>query len=367
MDRKITTESVAVNAAETEPIVLRETDTRRLVFQAMIVDQPAAPVRGFLVYQRKLKGDEWEDLTGESFNSLKAGEGWKLELHAEEVATLLQGISDRKEIYDQFGIQFGERGYLEDSTLPEVVRKMVEEPESELATVLQTLDPAELLSLGRSVDLSKLDGLLAEWDANEGNPDEEYWQDLLRRNSWVFSQLTGSPVVLLKDKAYVGGKSIENTGGRVVDYLVKNALTDNMSLIEIKTPAAELCTGEYRSGTFPPGPEVAGGLVQVLSYRDSLIQNVQALRAESETPFQSYNPNCYLIAGLVSALSEGEKRSFELFRNAQSSAHIISFDEIRVRLQGIRDVLVRDEVDPESESSLAIVDASQPDDPPAFG
>ena len=79
-DDKITTESVAVSAQDTDPIVLRESETRRLVFKAMIVDKPEAPVRGYFVWQRKRAEDEWEDITGETLTTLKAGEGYSLEL-----------------------------------------------------------------------------------------------------------------------------------------------------------------------------------------------------------------------------------------------------------------------------------------------
>ena len=65
-EEKITTESVALNAAETAPIILRQTENVRLVFQAMLVDKPEAPVRGVFVWQRKKKADEWETITGES-------------------------------------------------------------------------------------------------------------------------------------------------------------------------------------------------------------------------------------------------------------------------------------------------------------
>jgi hypothetical protein len=181
---KITTESVAVGAQETDPIVLRESETRRLVFKPMIVDKPEAPVRGYFVWQRKLKANEWEDITGETLTALKAGEGYALELRSDEVATLLREIEARKGIYEEHGIVFGRRDYFAETDLPEVVRKILQEPDSELAKALQALDPAELLSLGRSVDLSKLDALLEEWDASEETrkDDEDFWPDLLKRN-----------------------------------------------------------------------------------------------------------------------------------------------------------------------------------------
>lgn len=338
-DGKITTESVAAGVVETEPIVLRESETRRLVFNAMIVDREEAPVRGYFIWQRKRAADEWEDITGETLTSLKAGEGFSLELRSGEVSTLLQGIVDRAEIYAEHGISFGKTDFFAGTSLPEVVKKILEEPGSELASALQTLDPTDLLGLGRTVDVSKLDALLREWDENETAEDEGFWQDLLTRNSWVFSQLTGSPVVLLQERAYVGGKGLDNTGGKVIDYLVKNTLTENVSLIEIKTPVAELCATEYRTGSYPPGREVAGGIVQVLSYRDTFLGEVQRLRDGTETPFRDYNPHCYLIVGRTGSLAEEQKRSFELFRNAQSSVHVLAFDEVRSRLQGIRDAL----------------------------
>lgn len=345
-DDRITIESVAVAAMETDPIVLRESDTRRLIFKAMIVDKPGAPVRGVFVWQRKRADDKWEDITGESLTKLKAGEGYALLLRSDEVATLLREIEARKGIYEEYGIELGRQDYLADKDLPEVVRKILEEPDSELAKALQMLDPAELLSLGRSIDLSKLDALLAEWDESEEAraDDEEYWQDLLQRNAWVFSQLTGSPVVLLQAKAYVGGKDISNVGGGLVDYLVRNELTDNVSLVEIKTPAAELCAGEYRAGTHPPGREVVGGVVQVLGYRDDFLHEIRNLRGVTET-FQAYNPRCYAIAGRVASLGEDDakKKSFELFRTAQAGVQVITFDEVRARLQSIRDVLAVDD------------------------
>jgi hypothetical protein len=144
---------------------------------------------------------------------------------------------------------------------------------------------------------------------------------------------------------YVGGKGIGNVGGGVIDYLVQNALTDNVSLIEIKTPAADLCGSEYRSGTYPPGREVVGGVVQTLGYRDTFLHEIRSLRATTET-FQAYNPRCYLIVGRIASLpDENAKKSFELFRTAQSAVQIVTFDEVRERLQSIRDVLAVDDAD----------------------
>ncbi len=110
--------------------MLRESDTRRLVFQAMIVGKPGAPVRGYFVWQRKRTTDEWEDITGETLTKLKADEGYRLELRSGEVAKLLQGIEARKRIYEEHGIVFGQQDYFAGTDIPEVVRKILEEPDS---------------------------------------------------------------------------------------------------------------------------------------------------------------------------------------------------------------------------------------------
>lgn len=84
---------------------------------------------------------------------------------------------------------------------------------------------------------------------------------------------------------------------------------------------------------------MVGGVVQVLGYRDTFLNEIRNLRGTSET-FQAYNPRCYLVVGRISSLpDEHAKRSLELFRTALAAVQILTFDEVRERLRGIRDVL----------------------------
>lgn len=339
-DYRISTHSVARNAMLTDPIVLRETAdrTRRLVFAPMLVGRPDDPLRGVFVYQRKLAGDTWRDIGGIPLSSLKAGEGFRLELHGAEVSQLVSGLLDRKSLYEQHGIEWGTQDFVRTAALPQIVRTIVESPDSELAHVLAELDRDDVLALGRKLDRSKLDLLLDEWRRDPGNPKEEHWQDLLTRNSWVFSQLTGSPVVLVDEKAYVGGKDLTNIGGGHVDYLIENELTHNISFIEIKTPATPICAGMYRtSGAMTLDKEFTGGINQVLGYRETFEKEYFPLtRGRSQ---RSYNPRCYLLAGSAASLTEEEARSFELFRNALTGVQVLAFDEVERRLQGLKDAL----------------------------
>jgi hypothetical protein len=329
-DDLISTRSVSADVVETEPIVLRETEKIRLVFLSSIVER-SDPLRGYFVYQRKGKHDVWEDIRTISLATLKSGEGYALELHSGELSTLMDGLLARKELFERYGILFGDQKFIRKATLPNVVQSLVDSPGSEFEEALHGLNEADILSLSHRVDLSKLDALLNEWRDNQDNGDEGYWQDLLTRNAWVFSQLTGSPVVLLEEKAYVGGKSIANTGGGEIDYLVRNELTDNVSFIEIKTPATPIVSQKYRSsGSFVLDKDVTGGMIQVLGYKQ-IFDNEY---------YRSYNARCYLIIGRASNLDTGEARSFELFRNALAGVQVLTFDEVERRLVGIREALV---------------------------
>lgn len=314
----ISTRSVARDVAETDPIVLRETERVRLVFLPA-VHEGSDPLRGYFIYQRKGVHDDWEGVSGESLGRLKSGEGFKLELHSAEVTRLMDGLLARKALYEKHGVAFGQQTFVRSDNLPEVVRNIVEFPESELADALSALIVDDVLSLSRTVDVSRLDQLLDEWAANRRNADEGFWQELLTRNAWVFSQLTGSPVVLVNERAYVGGKGVDDRGGGKVDYLVRNQLTDNVSFVEIKAPATPIVAGTYRSsGSFALSSEMTGGVVQVLGYKESFDKEFFSLSARSDAVFRSHNARCYLVAGTVAGLADAAVRAFDLFRNASA-------------------------------------------------
>ena len=94
------------------------------------------------------------------------------------------------------------------------------------------------------------------WKQNQDNSDEDFWQRTLSDNSFVLSQMFANPVIIIKGKAYVGGKSITNTGGSIVDFLAKNDITNDAVLIEIKTPTTKLLGNKYRDGVYPISSEL---------------------------------------------------------------------------------------------------------------
>lgn len=81
------------------------------------------------------------------------------------------------------------------------------------------------------------------------------------------------PCTIFADKAYVGGKGINNSGGNLCDFIYQNSLSQNVALIEIKTPCTELIGNQYR-GTYSFSYDLSGAVNQVLNYRDKLTKNI---------------------------------------------------------------------------------------------
>lgn len=156
-------------------------------------------------------------------------------------------------------------------------------------------------------------------------------QKFFAKNSWIFSNVLSMPVVLLGGKAYVGGKGYDNKGGKEADFLFKNKLTDNVSIVEIKTPLKKIFdrnTPYRKPDIYSIGKEVSGGLIQVMSQKDKLQKGFYAI---SKGGYKSFNPKCVLIIGDLKRLREDQLESFELFRNNIKGCEIITYDELLER------------------------------------
>ena len=153
-----------------------------------------------------------------------AGEAVKIELRSKEVATLMEGLEVRRAMFERHGLLWGEREFVDRASLPSLVQDLLSSPDGDLAAVFDELDADTVIALGRRVDLSQLDALIATWLGSQDVANEGFWQRLLTQHAWVFSQLVGSPVVVLNERAYVGGKGIDNDNlsiddqAKILDY-----------------------------------------------------------------------------------------------------------------------------------------------------
>jgi hypothetical protein len=216
----------------------------------------------------------------------------------------------------------------------------------EAAAALRAVESGDLAAFDAAAGVARLQRFLDEWQSNRTNDREEDWQELLTRESWALGQLFGAPFVIVRGKAYVGGKTFENLEGRITDFLYRNRLTGNVLIVEIKTPVAGLLGARYRH-VFPPSMELAGGITQVLDQKHSLMESYPNLKLEAEDAIP-FNPRAVVLIGdLERQRIQGEKRrSFELFRNELAGAEIVTFDELAAKAEALLEIFrASDEAD----------------------
>ena len=230
------------------------------------------------------------------------------------------------------------------STLLNAVDKMAENKITfETQTVIQTKETIEKHYLEDVIE--KYEKLMQQ--KNYSSNLENQWQKFLKTHSWMFSHILSFPVIVHQTQAYVGGTTISNKGANLLDFLVRNELTNNTALVEIKTHKSELIKGKSYRGEkiYAVSNDLTGAINQVLSYRDSLQKNSSNLKMDEENPkWEAFNPKCVVLSGCIESLkgNPGKLKSFELFRNNSKDVLIITFDELLSRLKTMTDLINRE-------------------------
>lgn len=271
--------STSQHSANVSDYVVRQGDTIRLVFRATIVDnpkEPAASIHGTFVYQKKGKKEGWVDHPIEPLSSLKKGEGYRLDLHAGELWPLLRQIAALYRLHRTGGVPQGKSEFVR---LEENLARLLELSEADLNAFLEShssdaiatmhkvlrwlsgstalsdfiaADAPQVDLLNAVLGVASLRALIALWNTNQDNADEGFWQRTIEGHPLVFSQLFAYPVLLLRGRAYVGGKRLDNLHGNLADFLGKTETCGNALVVEIKTPTTSLLGREYRDGAYPP-------------------------------------------------------------------------------------------------------------------
>ena len=172
---------------------------------------------------------------------------------------------------------------------------------------------------------------------------EKKWQCFIKENSWIFSYIFSQPIILYKDEAYVGGKNLENKGGKISDFLWKNNLTNNISFLEIKTHKTQLLkNNSYRGNdVFCISDELSGAISQVLIQRDTLQKGYYEKRNNENNKFKSFNSSCIILIGSIKELTEKQQECFELIRSNSKDVEIITYDELLDKIQLFKDLMQR--------------------------
>lgn len=198
-----------------------------------------------------------------------------------------------------------------------------------------------VLKLHDEIELASLEELIAHIEAKlAAQANESQWQKLFEANPFILDLAFNVPVLLLQGQAHVGGKRISGAGETITDFLLANHLTDNLAVLEIKTPDTPLlATREYRGGVYRPSAEVAGGVSQVLDQLNLLQSRIATLRDTNRSVrMESFGMRGVLVVGTMPA-DHDRKRSFELYRNALASISILTFDELLAKLRSLRTLL----------------------------
>ncbi len=158
--KEIRTKSTSRVTAKATDIVLRESEATRLIFRPTILDNRNnvdAAVKGVFLYQRKSKKANWEDFETIPLNSVKVGEGYKLELKSAELLLLIQELKPLYDLHKESGVPRGERKYVQAT------------PQLQLLAELTSHDTRSFLNANTTIGASLLSKLL-NWAVNLEDP-----------------------------------------------------------------------------------------------------------------------------------------------------------------------------------------------------
>ncbi|MCD7947568.1 MAG: DUF4263 domain-containing protein [Oscillospiraceae bacterium] len=366
-DSSIDLVSTSLKTADASPIILDTTQFIQTKFQPVLVDnehEPYKSVSGKLIYEKKQKKDTEFPTEKLTRGSIKVGEYMEIQLDTTETYNLFTGLKNLYALHDDIeSIPLGSTtftkvdssfrqfyniissepsaarllGQTENFELVKILLQIITQSESldSLKSSLKELESSNMASLSVAVSVECLERVLELLEANIDNDNEEDWQTIFNENQWILSQLFSCPYTIFEDKAYVGGKGIGNTNGNVCDFIYQNSMTQNIALIEIKTPCTALLGAKYR-GTYSLSSDMSGAVNQILNYKDKLTKEYYASCHNSSEHFEVLNPKCFVIIGKTECLDKSQIATFENYRNSLNSVTVVTFDEL---LQRIKDML----------------------------
>ena len=201
--------------------------------------------------------------------------------------------------------------------------------------------PHQLASLQRDIDLVNLQGLISRFEEMlGGRHNEGVWQNFLNLNPFILSLAFGYPIIKVQEKASVGGRTLSGKGDKFTDFLVKNSMTNNTAIIEIKTPDTKLLnSSSYRDEVFTPSGELSGAINQALDQKYRLEKEIAQFKENSgQYDLKTYSVNCCLIIGVLPT-DEARRKSFELFRGNSKDVAIVTFDELLQKLRNLQSLM----------------------------
>lgn len=216
--------------------------------------------------------------------------------------------------------------------------------------------PSQLLQLRNDIELVILEVLITKFEEMLGrNLQEGQWQRLFNENPFILNLVFGYPVVKIRDQAHVGGQTLSGSGATITDFLVKNGMSNNLAIFEIKTPqSALLGKTPYRNLLYSPANDLVGAVSQILDQKYELQKSIAAIKENSRLhDIESYAVHGVLIIGTTPEGPERQK-SFELFRANSKDVSVFTFDELLAKLKLLLRFL--SERSPEAQQNSKLID-----------
>lgn len=372
-------ESVSKDVAECNAVVLKCNDTFRYLFVPKLIDNSndkSKCISGQFIVQKKSRIDKWENHDFLPINKMVKDQWINLDLSTSSMDILISYVQKLRELYleegkyDSFGtirtFVFSNKLNSEEKELIldmfDKNDKLKEELRKYLKDDISIKDVLNAIGTGK-LNINQLVNKLNETETNQiyntlqakminpiflednlENDEEKFWQDLFKQHPNILSTIIPSVVHIIEDQPYFGGKAIDNKGGTIGNFLYKSG-TNNVSIIEIKTPSTDLLGTEYRNDVFCPSKELSGSIIQIRKQKDNLMKEYDHIRRKSlikGKDFDAYDPKSYIIIGNSSKLNSIELESFELFRNSLKDIEIITFNELIEKLKIFQKYMTQD-------------------------
>ena len=360
---QLTTKSTSHYTADIlQDFIIAETPTTRRIFKATIVDNPkdlSATVTGYIIYQRKGRTGEWEDVRKLNLSELKSGEGVKFHFSCSEMKSFHDALEQAYAIGNK-GISYGTK-----ELVVEEASKIIQIPANRkqvITTLLKkdygeevwdellSIDPdlATKLSYAK-IQADRKKSLLEFEQSLREDKGEPYWQDFFVKNQWIFGfGLKYQFLHLLQEQPYYGGSKFSGNGAQRGDYLLHTAAVNKFTvLVEIKKPEAPMFartkTGEiakYRNGVPYLQYELTGAVSQIQvnskTWEIEGSNSPENREKLQEQKISTHSPKGILVIGHTQQLDSFEKRkAFELYRSNIHNPEILTFDELFERAKYI--------------------------------
>lgn len=230
--------------------------------------------------------------------------------------------------------------------------KVVEQSKRSLAKE----SPSQLLRLRNDIELVTLEALITKFEEMLARKlPEGQWQRLFNENPFILNLAFGYPVIKIRDQAHVGGQTLSGSGTTITDFLVKNGISNNLALFEIKTPQNRLLNKTpYRDLLYSPANDLVGAISQMLDQKYELQKSIATIKDNSRIhDIESYAMHGVLIIGTTPEGADRQK-SFEIFRANSKDVSVFTFDELLSKLKLLLRFL--SESSPEAQQNSKLID-----------